>query len=150
LIAVTIAPVSAASAQAWVENADRVLDCLERGREKVPFALPIETLEQLRDFLDEVCAQVGNDTSEVTVEFEVTELRNLMTYWFNITMLDETQRDRLGIAWTPPRGRGFADALAGGVASAMANVPELAAFAGQLAVAWEDCQPQFGAAIVAP
>ena len=138
-----IGPVSARSAVVWLANANQVLDQVDRGREKLPFRMPDEALDELRAFLCEASAVAQHEPFVMCAEHDPQRLKHMISYWFNVTQLDETQRARLGIQWSPPDGREFGDALAAGVATAMASSPELTDYAARLASAWAVCQPAF-------
>ena len=138
----------ARSTSAWCTNALHILKALGDNPDKVPFGLPPESrflletivLDWLRD------AELGR-TPQIG-DYETDEFKQLIVYWFNITKLTPEDRDRLGITFTPPEGRAFADAVAAGVAGALFASPELTAFAQRLEEAWRDCQVAFAASTV--
>jgi len=135
--------VDLASIGAWCENALAILDVLRRQPEKLPFRIPIETLLELETIVDGWRLEAAGGRSPSPREYSSDELRQLIVYWFNITKLTSADRDRLGITFTPPAGRAFADALAMAVGAAIACTPELSGFADRLESEWQACQPGF-------
>lgn len=138
---VTFEDVEHRSIDAWCDNALTILSVLRTQPEKVPFRIPPETLLQLEQIVVAWQVEATAGRWPAPRSYAVDELRQLILYWFNITKLTEEERDRLGIQFTPPAGRAFADALASAVGTAMAAVPELIDFAQRLESAWQECQP---------
>ena len=133
------------STRVWCRNALDILRALGEHPASVPFALPSESRLLLESM---VCgwlrdAELGRGPQ--IRDYETDEFRQLVLYWFNITKLTDEERARLGIVFTPPEGRAFADALAAGVADALFASPELTAFASRLEDEWRDCQVGFSA-----
>jgi hypothetical protein len=130
---------------AWCVNALDILDAVHRNSDKVPFRVPPEALFSMAELVTgwRDAASAGNDLGRQG--FDEEHVRLLVTYWFNITKLTEDERGRLGISFTPPDGRPFADALAAAVGAAMTASPSLADFAARLEAAWRECQPSFAA-----
>jgi hypothetical protein len=131
------------SVQAWCENALVILAILRKHPDKVPFRIPTETLLHLEEIVTEWRFDAMSGHMPAPREYGDDELRQLILYWFNITKLTEEERDRLGIRFTPPAGRAFADALAAAVGGAMVASPALTAFADRLEAEWQECQPGF-------
>lgn len=129
---------------AWCDNSLDILDALHRNADKVPFHIPPETIMFLVELVTEWRDVAARGQQVEGRAFEDEHVRQLVTYWFNVTKLSEDERDLLGISFTPPAGRSFADALAAGVADAMTASPALADFAARLETAWRSCQPAFG------
>lgn len=144
-IDIAIGAVPAASILAWVANANRILDRLVANPTRAPFRIPPETVLGMRDALDAMCPRdlAPDDLVEHALAFEPGALRDLITYWFNITKLTEDQRADLDIEFGIADGEAFAQALAAAVGTAMASHPPLAEFAARLAAEWEECQPSF-------
>lgn len=129
----------------WCDNALEILGVLREHQEKLPFRIPPETLLLLEDIVAGWSHEAVAGRPPAPRTYGTDELRNLILYWCNITKLTEDERDRLGIRFTPPAGRPFADALARAVGGAMAAQPELTAFAERLEATWQECQPGFAA-----
>lgn len=137
--------VDANSTRVWCRNALDILGALEDKAEKVPFSLPPESRLLLETMVCDWLREAECGRPPQPRDYRTDEFRQLVLYWFNITKLTEDERERLGIVFTPPDGRAFADALAAGVADVLFASPELTAFAARLEQAWQDCQPGFTA-----
>ena len=144
---VTFGEVEHAAIDAWCENALAILSVLRRHPDKVPFRIPQETLLRLEQVVSEWHCDARAGRTPPPREYDTDELQQLIVYWFNVTKLTEDERDRLGIQFTPPAGRAFADALAVAVGGALASSPELSAFVDRLEAAWQECQPGFAAGL---
>lgn len=145
VVEVAIAAVPAASITAWVANANRILDRLVASATRAPFRIPPETVLAMRDALDAMSPPDAgaDDLVEQALMFEPGVLRDLITYWFNITKLTDAQRADLDIEFGVADAEDFAQALAAAVGAAMVAHPPLAEFAARLAAEWEECQPSF-------
>lgn len=142
---VTFTDVAPGSIAAWCENALAILAVLRRHPDKIPFRIPPESLLLLEDIVVEWQREASAGFVPGPREYAADDLRQLILYWFNITKLTDEERDRLGISFTPPAGRAFADALAVAVGASLAGSPELASFADRLEASWRECQPGFAA-----
>jgi hypothetical protein len=143
VLLVSIREVERGSVEAWCDNALAILDSLRRQAEKAPFRIPAETLCALEAIVHDWRADACSGRTPQPRAYEPDELRQLILYWFNVTKLTESERDRLGIEFTPPEGRAFADALADAVGEVLFASDELREFAERLAAAWQECQPAF-------
>ena len=143
MILVAFEEVACESIVAWCENALGILAVLRRHPDKLPFRIPPETVLELEQIVTGWQHQAMGGCIPPARSYTVDELRQLVLYWFNISKLTEDERDRLGILFTPPAGRAFANALAAAVGTAMRSTPDLTAFVGRLEVEWEECQPSF-------
>ena len=128
---------------AWCANALELLDALRERGDQLPFRIPAETMffiaELVGGWMDTAAA--GHPIRSRT--FDEEHVRQIVTYWFNITKLTAAELERLEVSFTPPEGRPFADALAAAVGVAMASSPVLADFARRLEAEWQECQPLF-------
>ena len=129
----------------WCANALQILDAIHEHGDRLAFRIPPESLFFIAELVTGWRDTAAAGTSLGSQTFDDEHVRQLVTYWFNITKLTEEERTELGIAFTPPDGRVFADALASAVGAAMAASPALTDFAVRLEAAWRDCQPSFAA-----
>ena len=143
MIVVAFEVVPCESIVAWCDNALEILAVLDRHPDKLPFRIPQETVLHLEQIVSSWRYDALGGCMPPPRSYAADELRQVVLYWFNITKLTEEERDRLGIVFTPPSGRAFADALAAAVGGAMSSTPELAAFVGRLETEWRACQPAF-------
>ena len=138
----------APSTRVWCENALHILKALGENPDKVPFGLPPESRFLLETIVLDWLRNAELGRTPQIGDYETDEFKQLIVYWFNITKLTPEERDRLGITFTPPEGRAFADALAAGVAEALFSSEELTDFARRLEESWRDCQAAFVASHV--
>ena len=132
---------------AWCDNALEILDAIHRSGDEVPFRVPPETLFFIAELVTGWRDTASDGDHLPSQRFDDEHVRQIVTYWFNITKLTEDERERLAISFTPEEGRPFADALAAGVGAAMAASPALTEFAARLEAAWRECQPSFAAVV---
>jgi hypothetical protein len=130
-VQVEIGPVAAAAARDWTAHMGANLRALRPLRHRLPFRLPDEVIDAIAGHLDRwhrhalACGEVFH----VVDEIDEAEVRTLVRYWANLDSLSDEQVASLGVDWSSAAARPFFDALAHGVATALAGGPGPDAFA---------------------
>ena len=143
MVEVAIEEVDAESVVAWTENALDILDALHSNGDRVAFRVPPETMFFIAELVTGWRDEARRGVVPAPRSYDEHHLRQLVTYWFNITKLTDDDKKALDVEFTPPEGRAFADALVGAVGAAMSASPALAEFAVNLEREWRECQPAF-------
>ena len=119
-VRVKIGPVAAATTIAWTENTRKIVAAVRTNREKMPFAVPLDVLEQFEGLLDD-----WTRTAERMDPFlwegdeETPRVRLLVQYWVNLDALSDDDLTRMGVAKSGPEAAPFFDALVEGVVAAL-------------------------------
>jgi hypothetical protein len=122
-VRIVIGPVSAAAARGWTAHMVANLRAIRPRRDRMPFRLPDEVADAIEALLvgwhDH--ALVCGDVFEAVEEIDDDEVRLLVRYWANLDSLTDEQVAALGVDWSSPANRPFFEALANGVARALAG-----------------------------
>ena len=130
---VVIGPVDAGAAREWTEHMLANLEVIRSKRRLLAFALPDEVLDHFRQLLgDWRDAATTDETFLWEADFDPDTVHHLVHYWANLDSLSDGDVERLGIEWAPMSARPFFDALATGVAAALARSGEEDVFAALL------------------
>jgi hypothetical protein len=92
-------------------------------RDRMPFRLPDEVADAIETLLvrwHDRAHRCG-DVFEAVEEIDEDELRLLVRYWANLDSLTDAQVAALGVDWSSAEERPFFEALAHGVARALAD-----------------------------
>jgi hypothetical protein len=120
-VLVAIGPVDADAARRWTAHMLANLEVVRAQRDLLPIRLPDEVVEDFTVLLHDWHAQaVRSDLFHWTADLDPAAVRSLVRYWANLDSLSDEQVRRLGISWAPPSGRPFFEAVAAGVAEALA------------------------------
>jgi hypothetical protein len=135
-VLVQIGPVDARAAKAWTEHMLANLAAIRGQLDKLPFKLPAEVVDELahllrqwNDHARDALRQQPHTEFRWRREFDPADVHRLVQYWANLDSLTEEHVERLGIDWSPPEARPFFDALATGVAQALAGGDPFAPYA---------------------
>lgn len=130
---VVIGPVDAAAAREWTAHMLANLEVVRSRRRVLAFALPDEVIDEFQQLLGEWRAAADRDDTFLwQADFDPDTVHHLVQYWANLDSLSDADVERLGIEWAPLSARPFFDALATGVADALARSGEEDVFAALL------------------
>jgi hypothetical protein len=133
-VILVVGPVDGRAARAWTGHMLRNLDVIRAAPERLPFRLPADVTTEFVRLLERwYLAADGRDVFEAREEIEDERLRSLVRYWANLDSLTDQQVADLGVTWSPEHARPFFDALAAGVAEALAGLGDPDPFAEHLA-----------------
>lgn len=125
-----VGPVDAVAARAWTGHMLRNLDVVRAVPDRLPFRLPPDVTAEFVRLLDRWHHDAhGTDVFEAREELDVERLRSLVRYWANLDSLTDEQIADLGVTWSPEHARPFFEALAAGVAEALARTGDPDPFA---------------------
>lgn len=129
-----VGPVDAAAARAWTGHMLRNLEVIRAAPERLPFRLPADVTAEFVRLLEKWYLDAdGRHVVEIREELEEERLRSLVRYWANLDSLSDAQVAALGVTWSPEHARPFFEALAQGVAAALATAGDPDPFAELLA-----------------
>jgi CheY-like chemotaxis protein len=139
-VTVTIGPVPSSSASAWLDAADETLEVL---RSTTDFDLPWDVLDAFSDYLRTWRRHVDHlqDTFLWEAEVEAETVRRVGLHWARMVSVVRSGRPT-GLAVARPEAQPFYDAIASGIAAAMASSGDAG-----LAHAFADAVPEFNAAV---
>lgn len=121
VIRVDIGPVDAGAAQTWTSHLLANLAVVRARAGTLPFRLPDEVADEFERLLLEWHAlAVRTTTFHWTSDLPPDHVRALVRYWANLDSLSDDVVRALGVDWAPPSARPFFEALAAGVADALA------------------------------
>ena len=117
-LTVTIGPVPTASALAWIGSARTTIDVL---RARPELDVPAEVVDAFAGFVDAFDAHARAHPEEFrwSAEVEGDVVRTLGLHWARIVSVTRSGRAP-DLATAPPEGEAFYDALAAGIADALA------------------------------
>lgn len=116
LVAMTVGPVSAASARTWATASRRTLATV---KERPDLEVPDDVIEAFEAYLDLWAPAMEGDVFTWTGTVDPEQLRHLAAHWARLVNLAREDNDS-GIEPADPEGRAFYDALAVGFAEALA------------------------------
>lgn len=134
-VTVTIGPLAAESARAWLESARRTLAIL---RERLELGIPEDVIAAFERYARAWGEAAEGDVFEWSEDLEAATVRRLAAHWLTVAT---TARDRpeLGISLPGPEAQAFYDALVVALATAAAADDEDERFAPK----FEEAVPEF-------
>jgi hypothetical protein len=122
VVELVVGPVDAGAARAWTGHMLRNLAVVREVPERLPFRLPDDVTDEFVRLLEGWYAGAeGRAVFEARESLDLDRLRSLVRYWANLDSLTDAQIAELGVTWSDERARPFFDALAAGVADALAR-----------------------------
>ena len=136
-IEIHVGPVASSAVRVWVDNTRKILDAVAAHPEELPEPIPPDVLEIFDSFLQQWDA-VAAATSEFrwVARANADDVTRIVSYWASIDSLSDEQLERLGIAWSPPEGAPFFEALTTGVLTALRRHEETRRLAARLGEQW--------------
>lgn len=138
-VTVSIGPVPGPSARAWLETATITMSVV---RDRPDLGVPADVIEAFEHYLAEWRAVVDLGVFQWSGEVQPGVLRRLASHWVRLAALAREDPDRTGIRPGDPESEQFFDALAVGMAEALARVDDRERFAPK----FEEVVPEFAAA----
>lgn len=138
-VTVSIGPVPGPSARAWLDTATTTMAVV---RQRPDLGVPADVVEAFERYLAEWRAVVDRDVFHWSGEVEPGVLRRLAAHWVRLAALAREDPDRTGIRPGDPVSEQFFDALAVGMADALARADDKERFAPK----FEEVVPEFAAA----
>jgi CheY-like chemotaxis protein len=126
-VSVTIGPAPAASARVWLEAAQRTMATVRAHPE---LEVPVDVVDAFEGYLAQWGAAMGGDEFCWTGDVAVEVLRHLAAHWVRLVSLArEGGPGSFGLEPAAPEGAEFFDALAAGMAEALARADDRERFA---------------------
>jgi CheY-like chemotaxis protein len=138
-VRVTVGPVPGASARVWLRAATQTMATV---RARSDLDVPVDVLAGFDHYLATWSDAMARDEFHWTGEVDVALLRHLAAHWARLVALAREDGDAAhGLETADPEGAAFFDALAAGMADALARADDLERFAPK----FEEVVPAFDA-----
>ena len=135
-IRLRLGPLPPAEALVWTADTLDLFDAVE-GDPRLPFALPVEALVEMRAVVTALRARASAAGQPFFWDCETTlpELKTLITYWLNLGKLSERTLDRIGGRYSGEVGERFHAALLTSLLAQLEAVDPV--YAERLRTSWE-------------
>jgi len=136
-IEVRVGPVSTAAARVWVANTMKIIDAVAAHPEVLGASIPDDVIDLFRTFLEQwrVIAEDGGEFRWVA-RARPADVERIVSHWAVIDAMTDEQLDELGVAWSPPEGAVFFEALTTGVLEAMDRHEDTKRLAERVGAQW--------------
>ena len=136
-VRVEVGPLPSEAALPWLTSTLRIVAAISAHPELVRFEIPREATDtfthHLLEWLD---LAESSDVFHWVGKEDPATARALLTYWVRIDQLSDEEMGRLGVAWSPPEGYRFFEALTSAIIEALADTPEFGHLAAELGEIW--------------
>lgn len=134
-VEVRVGPVSSVAARTWIANSQQISAAVADHPETLEVDSAV--LDLLRELLDEweSLARGSGDFMWVA-RADRDELTRVVEEWAVIDSMTDDQLDQLGVAWSPPEGQPFFQALTDGVLGALERHEGTRRLAARLSEQW--------------
>lgn len=137
-IEVTVGPVAADAARAWVSNSRAILEAVRARPDVLGATISDEVYDAFISLLDqwEAVASSGEHEFRWFARADPANVRRLLEQWASVDGMRDDQLDALGVRWSGAAGEPFWRALTTGVLDALQRHDELERLAARLSEQW--------------
>jgi CheY-like chemotaxis protein len=116
LVKISVGPVSAEAARVWIPNTRAIVGAFVANPDVVGATIPADIVELFESFFDEwEAVAAGGEEFRWVARAPIQDVKRIVSYWATIDAMTDEQLEQLGVAWSPPEGQPFFQALTTGI-----------------------------------